>query len=190
MRLRVIGVGSPGGDDAVGLAVAEHLAREALPADVEVVSRSRPGLALLDDLCAADGVVLVDAVCGAEPPGAVLCVDPERLAASRGASHSLGVGDALALAAALGARTAPLRIIGIAVENGARAHPGAPLSRAVRDAIEPACARVRDELNALRTAAADQLVNASTETTSSRSTRSSSSSASSSRMSSRKSATR
>jgi hydrogenase maturation protease len=149
VRLRVIGVGSPDGDDAVGLAVAQQLASEGVPPDVEVVARSRPGLDLLEDLRAVDGVVLVDALCGGDP-GAVLRIAVEQLAAGRATSHAFGVAEALSLAAALDVRAAPLRIVAIAVGNGARANPGAPLSRAVRAAIGPACQRVRAELRDLR----------------------------------------
>jgi hydrogenase maturation protease len=148
VRLRVIGIGSPNGDDAAGPAVAQRLAREGVPSEVEVLARSRPGLDLVYDLCDVDGVVLVDALCGGEP-GAVRCVDPEELAAGGRASHAFGVADALALAAVLDARPANLRIVAISVASRAGADWGAPLSPAVRAAIAPACDRVRAELRAL-----------------------------------------
>jgi hydrogenase maturation protease len=150
VRLRVIGVGSPHGDDAVGLAVAERMAREELPPGVEVVARSRPGLDLLDDLRGVDGVVLVDAICGEGPPGAVRGVDPEQLAPGRGSSHAQGVAEALSLAAALGCRPARLRIVGIDVGSEAGVSPGAPLSHAVRTAVAAACLRVHSELREMR----------------------------------------
>jgi hydrogenase maturation protease len=148
VRLRVIGVGSPDGDDAVGFAIARRLLREGVPPDVEVIVRSRPGLDLLDDLRSADGVVLVDALCGGDP-GAVLRVPVEQLAADRNTSHAFGVAAALSLAEALDVRLPQLRIVAVDVGSGARANPGAPLSRAVREAIGPACERVRAELREL-----------------------------------------
>ena len=150
MRLRVIGIGSPDGDDAIGLAVARRLRGRLLPRGVEVLERARPGLDLLDDLRGVDGAVLVDAICDADPAGAVRCVSAEQLSTRARASHAFGVGEALALARELERDLAPLRIVAISIGPAFTAAPGAPLSDAVRAAISPACARVCSELRALR----------------------------------------
>jgi hydrogenase maturation protease len=146
----VIGVGSPHGDDAAGLAVAERLAGR-LPADVEILARDRPGLDLVLDLRGADAVVIVDAVRGGEgPPGSVRRVAPDRLASRRELStHALGVADALALAKALG--SLPPRLGIVTVEAGdppGDAHSDA-LSHAVAAALHRACDEVRRTLRQL-----------------------------------------
>ncbi len=138
MRIRVIGIGSPHGDDAVGLAVAEAVAG-GLPEGVELRVRERPGLDLADDLGDADAVVIVDALPGAGAPGRIQEVDPARLAARRElSSHGLGVGEALALADALGRRPR-LRVLGI--EAGDAREGG--LSPAVAAALPRACGALR-----------------------------------------------
>jgi hydrogenase maturation protease len=145
VRLRVIGVGSAQGDDGVGLAVARRLLAEALPADVEVVLRERPGLDLLDDLRAADAAVLVDALRGAQP-GRVRTLAPQELASGAHlSSHALGVGAALALADALGSRP-PVRLVGIEIAGDR----GEGLSPPPEGALAAACDGVRRALAELR----------------------------------------
>jgi hydrogenase maturation protease len=144
VRLVVIGLGSPHGDDAIGLAVARRLAGETLPPGVVVVARERP-LDLLDDLADADGAVLVDALAG-EMPGRVRSLGPDALAPARGLScHALGVAETLALAASLGRRLPALRVVGIGAGSGR----GESLSPCVAEAQGAACAAVRRALSEL-----------------------------------------
>jgi hydrogenase maturation protease len=140
VSLRVIGLGSPHGDDAIGLAVAQRLAREALPAQVEVRSCERPGVDLLEALQGASAAVLVDAVRCGSTPGSVVEIDPASL---RGgvtlSSHGLGVAEALALGRALHRLPDWLRVVGIEIATA----EGEGLSPAVAAAVGPACRRVR-----------------------------------------------
>ncbi len=152
MRLRVIGVGSPQGDDAVGLAVGRRLLTQHLPEDVEVLLRERPGLDLLDDLRDADAAVLIDALHAGAEPGRVHSLAARELArGARLSSHELGVGAALALADALGARRPPLRIIGIEIAST----QGSGLSTQLEASLETACARVRRAIAELRVELSD-----------------------------------
>ncbi len=156
MRIRVIGVGTPFGDDAAGLAVAERLARGALPEDVEVMRCERPAAELLDHLTGAPAVVLVDALRGALAPGSVHRVPARELAGGAAlSSHGLGVAETLALAEALG--RAPLRccVVGIAAGEDPGAAPGAGLSPAVRAGVEAAVREVRIAIAELRGAGTD-----------------------------------
>jgi hydrogenase maturation protease len=108
-RVRVIGVGSPFGDDALGLAAARRLAIQA-PAGVEVVAADRPGERLLDlfDGCAA--VIVIDAAWrpaadSSRATGTVHELDLADAAAASSqplSSHGLGVAQAIALAGVLG----------------------------------------------------------------------------------------
>jgi hydrogenase maturation protease len=145
VRLRVIGVGSPLGDDGVGPAVARRLLAEGMPPDVEVVVRERPGLELLEDLRGADAAVLVDALQGAQP-GRVRALAAQEIARGAGlSSHAFGVGAALALADALGA-SPPLRVVGVEIEDAR----GEGLTPPLEAALASACARVRRALAELR----------------------------------------
>lgn len=136
MRALVIGVGSPHGDDAIGLRVAELLAQERLPEGVGVIARDRPGLALLDDLEGVAAAVLVDALRTGAAPGAVLRLPPAAFARERiTSSHSLRVAETLALAVALDRPLPALRVVAIGIST----ITGEGLTPAVAAALAPAC---------------------------------------------------
>lgn len=148
MRIRVIGVGSPHGDDAVGWAVAERLADEppgppphgGAEVELEVVRCERPPLALVDALAGADAAVVVDATRAGLAPGSVHEPAPEDLREPAALScHGLGVAHALALARELG--RAPARLALVGVEAGPLAGDG--LSPAAARGAARAADRVR-----------------------------------------------
>ncbi len=140
MSLRVIGLGSPHGDDAIGLAVARRLAREGLPPQVELRTCERPGVDLLDALAGAGAAVLVDAVRSGSTPGRVEEIDPLALREGAGlSSHGLGVAEALALGRVLRRLPAWLRVVGIEIATTR----GDGLTPPVAAAVGPACERVR-----------------------------------------------
>lgn len=137
-RVRLVGVGSPFGDDAVGWIVAREAAR-CLGAAVEIRLRDRPGLWLLEDLDCPGGVVLVDGVRGLGPPGTVAVLGSGTLPAGRlrlGSSHGFGVAEAVELARRLGRGPASLALVGIEIgesgEGGVRAVVRAAVPAAVR----------------------------------------------------------
>ncbi len=137
----MIGVGTPFGDDAAGLLVAEDLAADG----VEAVACGRP-LELLDAFDGADAVVLVDATRSGRDPGTVHEPALGELREARPlSSHGLGVRQALELARALG--RGPQRVAIVGVE--AQATQGMELSAAVRAALPEAAARVRECCRAL-----------------------------------------
>lgn len=143
MRALVIGIGSPYGDDAVGLRVAERLACDPMPEGVAVVSRDRPGLSLLDDLESTAAAVIIDALRSGAAPGSVVRIPPSALARDRlTSSHALRVAETLSLAVALGRRLPALRIVAVEVAVTS----GADLSPEVAAAIEPACEAARAAL--------------------------------------------
>jgi len=138
MRVRVIGVGSAFGDDAVGLVVAELLARRPLPEEITVVRCERPMPDLLDALDEVEGIVLVDATRSGARIGSVRHLRAEEVTRAKAtSSHGLGVASALLLAKTLGCATARVEWIGI--EAGPRRW-GDPLSAAVEDALPEAAA--------------------------------------------------
>ena len=77
--IRIIGIGSPFGDDACGLAAARRLAEEP-PAGAEVVVADRPGAALIELLDGVDATILIDAVRSGSPPGTLHSADSRRAA--------------------------------------------------------------------------------------------------------------
>jgi hydrogenase maturation protease len=139
--VRIIGVGTPHGDDRAGLALGARLA-VAPPLGCEVVTTDRPGTELIDLLAGAGAVILLDAVRSCRPPGTIHDVPLSDLPAAQVAysSHGIGIADVVALAATLGCLP-PGRLIGIEAQP-VSPRPGDELSTAVAAAIDGAIAHV------------------------------------------------
>jgi hydrogenase maturation protease len=140
--VRVIGVGTPYGDDRAGLEIAARLA--ALPGcGCEVVVTERPGAELIDLLGGADAVIVLDAVRSGLAPGTLHDLPLEDLAGAAGAgsAHGIGVAQALALARALGGGPRG-RFIGIEAGPGRPAFAAA-LSAEVAAAVGTAAFRAQ-----------------------------------------------
>lgn len=159
MKLAVIGIGqSLRGDDAVGLEIIrrwqEKFPETAGRPEVRVEASELPGLNLLSLMEGAEAVILIDAVQSSAQPGTIHQLTREQLAAFQSESksaHGWGVAETLSMAETLGPPIAslPIRVIGIEIRETAI---GAPLSRAVAQAIEPACEIIEQEAqNLLRT---------------------------------------
>lgn len=146
------------GDDAGGLLVARRLRERGV-----AVREVPDGAALAGALAEVERAVVVDAVVGGGPAGAVVHLRGEELeglrgragagarrgpgAAGRGAvsSHGMSVPEAVAVARALGV-TKEVELIGIAIDLpppvADPTGPLPPVSDAVRAAIDEAAARV------------------------------------------------
>jgi hydrogenase maturation protease len=139
--IRVVGIGSPFGDDRAGLEVARRVAAQSL-AGVEVVRLDRPGVDLLAQLEGADAVLLIDAARGAARPGRVRDFDlraAPRAGLALVSSHAIGVLEVLALARALERLPARGRLLSIEAAAGGAA---AGLSPAVAGGVAAAVVRV------------------------------------------------
>jgi hydrogenase maturation protein HypF len=142
--IRIIGIGSPFGDDAVGLEIALVLAG-APPPNCEVIAADRPGAALLDLLDSAEAAILIDAVRSGAPPGTIHQIDfdeLDRAAACLVSSHDLGVATAIQLARKLGRGPSVGRIIGIEIAPAETAQLRG-LNSQTREAIGRTVERVR-----------------------------------------------
>jgi hydrogenase maturation protease len=101
--IRVVGVGSPQGDDQVGWRLAEGLAGET-GSGLESAVIADP-IELLGHLDGCETLIVLDACRTGRPPGTVTCLTwpDSRLEMAGGHStHGFGVASALALADALG----------------------------------------------------------------------------------------
>ncbi len=142
--IRIIGIGSPFGDDAVGLEVARVLA-EAPPPNCEVIAADRPGVTLLDLLDGAEAAILVDAVQSGSAPGLIHEFDFDELDQVDGcfaSSHDLGVVAAIQLARKLDRAPARGRIVGLEVARKETTQPNS-LSACTRAALSRVVDRVR-----------------------------------------------
>ena len=116
---RILGVGSPFGDDRAGweactqLCARSHVA--ALVPEPEIRALDRPGLLLVEHFAGTDGVILIDAVRSGAAIGTIHCLDGDGLGRVRPwlSSHAGGVMEAVDLARALGDLPLRLRIFGI-----------------------------------------------------------------------------
>jgi hydrogenase maturation protease len=143
-RVRIIGLGTPFGDDRAAWEVVVHL-HAALPSGAHASATSDP-LTVAETPSATELLIVIDACRGAGPPGSVhrfVWPDPRFTAHGEVSSHGVGLTAALELAAVLG--RLPPRVIVFAIE-GESAAPGAGLSWAVEAALPEVIARVRAEL--------------------------------------------
>ena len=141
--IRVVGIGSPFGDDRAGLEAARRLAAEP-PPDTAVYMTDRPGIDVLELFDAADAVILIDAARSGAPVGTLHDLPLGAVARSTvrlASSHGFGVGEALALARALD--RLPRRGRVIAIEAAVPAPGAAALSPAVETAVAAAVLRAR-----------------------------------------------
>lgn len=151
MSIRIIGVGSPFGDDRLGWMAAEQLRQSrrfaAFPPDsISISTRDRPGVLLTPEWEAAAKVLLLDAVHSGAPPGTLHRMEGQEIV-SRGqslSSHGLGIAEALELARALGAPAEAFVLHGI--EADPRNDSGETLSAAVQRALPALCNRVEREV--------------------------------------------
>jgi hydrogenase maturation protease len=104
MKTLVMGFGNPIlTDDAVGIRIAEELARE-LP-DITVVATSEAGLSILDEVTGYDRLVIIDSIkTGKGRPGEVYKLELEDLEPKSdfSSSHGLDIATAFRLGAMLG----------------------------------------------------------------------------------------
>jgi hydrogenase maturation protease len=141
--IRIIGIGSPLGDDAAGLVAARRLAA-APPRGCQVIAADRPGAGLIDLLEGAAAVILIDAVRSDAAPGAIHVLNLREIGALGErlvSSHGIGVASAIELAAKLERAPVRGRLIGIEAATGGRGLD--EISPAVKDAIERAIALAR-----------------------------------------------
>lgn len=134
------------GDDAIGPTVAEALAGQ-LPINAVLRTRSGDMLSMIEDWAGYDCMICVDAAAPMGQPGRIHRIDlrqdglpPEMTPVS---SHAFGLGEAFALARALG--LAPAGIIVYAVE-GQNFEVGMPMTPEVAAAAAPTAERVAAEV--------------------------------------------
>jgi len=128
----VLGLGSAFGDDRIGWAAVDRLARAGVAAAIPV----RDGVELLLALEGADEVIVIDASRPAGCPGRVGCFEwPSRelLDEALWSTHGLGLTAALQMAEALG--RLPRRVTIYTVEADA-SPPGHALSEAAERGLE------------------------------------------------------
>ncbi len=130
---RVIGIGSPFGDDRAGWVVLEQLAQHSLPEGVELITLDRPGPDLINWLERDIKTILIDAAqTTAFPAGHWMPLDIDQLDSSEDlSSHGFGLAPTLKLAQALGGLPHQLRLFGICIAPRSSQPEGSTLSSSV-----------------------------------------------------------
>jgi hydrogenase maturation protease len=131
--IRVIGLGSPFGDDRAGWELVASL-RGRVPAAVDLVALDRPGAALVNWIEGVDWLVLVDAYLARNELGHYRRLDPAAVPPRELAwnSHALDLHVALALGRQLGLAPARLDVYAIAIDDPGVASRSAEVASAVR----------------------------------------------------------
>jgi hydrogenase maturation protease len=143
-RVRILGIGSPSGDDQAGWLTVDAL----LAAGVDGVvleKLDRPGANLLPLLENASRVILIDAMQGGGQPGRIRHFDQQdwRGYGQALSSHGFGVLDALLLAQALGSLPSRLDLYGIEIGS---ANPGDEAGQDVQAAARRLAAMIAGSL--------------------------------------------
>lgn len=118
--VRVVGVGSPNGDDAVAWRIVEKLRTTLMECDGIECHVADGGQRLLDLIDGSGSLVIVDAAEGVGPPGKMLRFiwPDDQLAALRpGTTHDLGIDAALRLAKAVGTLPSHVVVYAVAAES-------------------------------------------------------------------------
>ncbi|MGB5255439.1 MAG: hydrogenase maturation protease [Sedimenticolaceae bacterium] len=137
--IRVIGLGSPFGDDQAGWRVIDSLRARGL-SGIDLITLDRPGHSLINWLPEVDWLILVDAVSSDTPLGSVMRLDPDSLdeAPSGISSHGLHIAEALQLASTLDCLPSRVEIYGIQV--------GRPDMQVLRSEVAGGAAALADSL--------------------------------------------
>ena len=144
-KIRIIGVGSPFGDDRLGWIVAEQL--KALPiclskkGKIDISILDRPGTALISQWKDVDAVILIDAIRSGASPGTlhILSADDIDENTQLTSSHGFGVASTMALARTLDELPQYFYLCGIEIDP---TNLGEDLGLSVRVAINPLVDRI------------------------------------------------
>jgi hydrogenase maturation protease len=138
-RVKIIGIGSPFGDDRFGWEAAEALRHSAAmnavaPGRIEILALDRPGAMLPAHWQEADIVILLDAIRSGAAPGTRHCLEARDLSNTSAlcSSHGFGIVSAIELARALGNMPSRLLVRGIEADSS---WTGFSLSPAVAGAL-------------------------------------------------------
>ena len=144
-KIKIIGVGSPFGDDRLGWIVAEQL--KTLPIclsekdKIDISILDRPGTALISQWRDADAVILIDAVRSGATPGTlhILSADDIDEDTQLTSSHGFGVASTIALARTLDELPEYFYLCGIEIDP---TNLGEDLGLSAREAINPLVDRI------------------------------------------------
>lgn len=148
--IKVLGIGSPFGDDQVGWRVAEALKDQISVHDnisqyVIIESHDRPGVRLIELMNEASTIFIIDAVKSNSKPGTIFRFKNNEIFESenRLSTHGIGISQALQLGYALDALPDNIILYGVGVDI---IEFGTTLSQPVERAIIKVVTRLKNEI--------------------------------------------
>lgn len=148
--IKVLGIGSPFGDDQVGWRVAEALKHQISTYDnisqyVIIESHDRPGVRLIELMNEASTIFIIDAVKSNSEPGTIFRFKNKEIFESenRFSTHDIGIAQALQLGCALNALPDNIILYGVGVDI---IEFGTTLSQPVERAIIKVVTRLKNEI--------------------------------------------
>lgn len=148
---RVVGVGSPFGDDQLGWRVAELLKKEIklhryLGESLDIQICDRPGLALVNLMKNVKNFYIIDALQTKQNPiGHLYRINGESIKTDDGflSTHGFGIAQALALAKALNQLPGQIIIYGIEINEGEKKFT---LSLPIKNACQELAQQIMQEI--------------------------------------------
>lgn len=142
--VRILGIGSPSGDDQAGWLVVDALLAGGFD-DIDIDKLDRPGASLIPMLENAAWVILIDAMQGSGRVGGIQRFDQKDWPDYRHglSSHGFGVLAALLLARELDSLPPRLDLYGIEIGS---ANPGEDAAAVIAAAAQQLARRIADEL--------------------------------------------
>lgn len=123
-ELKVLGIGSPFGDDSLGWEVVTLLQQQAklksfTPERLQFIYCDRPGLHVLELLHDTKAVFLIDAIKSGGVAGSLFCLKNEEIeeVTATNSTHALGIGYALKMGKALNILPKEVVLYGIEIED-------------------------------------------------------------------------
>lgn len=148
--IKVLGIGSPFGDDQVGWKIADALKMQiSMHANIDpfviIENHDRPGVRLIELMSEASTVFIIDAIKSKSEIGTIHRFKNNDIfeLENRLSTHNMGVSEALLLGSALHALPDNIILYGIEIDSTA---PGATLSQRVESAIEPLVVQLKNEI--------------------------------------------
>ncbi len=144
-KIKVLGIGSPFGDDQVGWKVVDSLQTSYCDPRITIKKLDRPHLRLLDEIGDAEIVYIIDAMKSGGLPGEIrrLTLDDINTVNLQISTHDFGVIQSLQLAAAL--NQLPKQVILFGIEIG-EISQNDTLSEGIHHAISKTATKLIDEL--------------------------------------------
>ncbi len=118
--IKILGIGSPFGDDQVGWKVVEALkVHMIVHPDIQLMSCDRPGIRLIELMRGGSSIILIDAVKTGQKKGVIHRLEGEDIQALNTvfSTHDIGIAEALQIGSALNELPKHIVLYGIEIDE-------------------------------------------------------------------------